>query len=101
MRALILVFIVGALAAPCLTACGDDEGGVYCCTYESRHTACGGSDWTDWESEVDEFNIDNYKDDWTPQRVCDKYTGSWNECSSTCCINGEYRNNTLTRGSCP
>jgi hypothetical protein len=83
------------------SACGEEDGGTYCCTYESRHTGCGGVGWSDWESESYEFNIDDYVEGWTPELVCDKFTGSDTECSATCCINTEYRSNTLADGTCP
>jgi len=81
-------------------SCGDDAGGVYCCTYESRHSACGGGDYTDWVPEYYEFNIDDYLDGWSPTDVCNKFSGTDTSCSATCCIYSEDRNNVLTSGTC-
>ena len=55
--------------------CGDDAGGVYCRTYESRHSACGG-DYTDGATEYYEFHIDDYFDGWSPTDVCNKFSGT-------------------------
>ncbi|RLB48055.1 MAG: hypothetical protein DRH23_09445 [Deltaproteobacteria bacterium] len=79
--------------------CGD-EGGVYCCTYESRHSACGGGDYTAWATNYYEFNIDDYLEGWSPTDVCDKFSGTDTTCSATCCIYSEDRNTTLSSGSC-
>lgn len=102
-RSLSAIAIAIALAFGALgfVACGDEGGGVYCCTYESRHTGCGGSGWTEWETSSEQFNIDDYKEGWSPEDVCDKYTGTWDECGGSCCISGEYRNNVLSSGACP
>ena len=81
-------------------ACGDDAGGVYCCTYESRYSACGGGDYSDWEINYYEFNIDDYLEAWSPEKVCDKSSGTDTSCSATCCIYSEDRNNVLCSGSC-
>lgn len=80
--------------------CGDSTGGVYCCTYDSRHSACGGGDYTAWETNYYEFNIDDYVEGWTPEQVCDKFSGTDTSCSATCCIYSEDRNNVLSSGSC-
>jgi hypothetical protein len=87
-------------AAATLPGCGEEGGGVYACRYESRHSACGGGDYTDWAAECYSFNIDDYLDGWTPEQVCDKFTGSDNECGGSCCITVEYRNNVLSGGTC-
>jgi len=102
MKGMAMIAVVALVAVAVVPGgCGDDEGGgVYCCTWESRHTGCGGTDWTAWETEQDEFNIDDYLEGWTPERVCNKYTGSDTACSDTCCIYVEKRNNTLTSGPC-
>ncbi len=97
---LIILEVCALLAGVIFSACGEEGGGIYCCTYESRHTACGGGDWGAWESESYQFNIDDYLEGWTPERVCDKFTGSDTECSATCCINVEYQNNVLSDGNC-
>ena len=103
MRVMRQLLWVGALlmSVASVSGCGDDEGGgIYCCSYESRHTGCGGTGWTDWESKSEQFNIDDYLEGWTPERVCNKYTGNDTECSDTCCINIQLRNNQLTSGPC-
>jgi hypothetical protein len=76
------------------------SSGSYSCTYETRHTGCGGVTWTDWTKECYSFDIDDYKEDWTPERVCNKYTSSDTNCGGSCCIEIEYRNNVLPKGSC-
>ena len=82
--------------------CGDGGGGgVYCCTYESRHSACGGGDYTPWETNYYEFNIDDYVEGWSPQDVCAKFSGTDTSCSASCCIYSEDRNNVLSNGPCP
>ena len=98
----LLCAMIWLVAIASFGGCGDDEGGggIYCCSYESRHTGCGGTGWTDWEAKSDEFNIDDYLEGWTPERVCNKYTGSDTECSTTCCINVQHRNNQLASGAC-
>jgi hypothetical protein len=97
---LAILTVCALIVVAVLSACGEEGGGIYCCTYESRHTACGGGDWTAWESEAYQFDIDDYLEDWTPERVCDKFAGSDTECSATCCINVEYQNNNLSGGEC-
>lgn len=54
--ALVLLMLGAALMA---LSCGE-EGGVYCCTFESQHSACGGGDYTPWETKYYQFNIDDY-----------------------------------------
>jgi len=88
-------------AALMMSSCGEDGGGVYCCTYESRHSACGGGDYTPWETNYYEFNINDYVEGWSPQDVCDKFSGTDTSCSATCCIYSEDRNNVLSSGACP
>jgi hypothetical protein len=83
-----------------LTACPGDGGSLYCCAYESRSTGCGGVGWSDWAAESFTFNIDDYIEGWTPEQVCGKFSGSDTECSATCCIDVEYRSNTLSGGAC-
>ncbi len=99
-KVLTILIGVGLIAGLLISGCGEDDT-IYCCSYESRHTACGGSDWTAWEAEKYQFDIDTYLEDWTPERVCDKFTGSDTECGGSCCINVEYRNNQLSGGTCP
>jgi len=95
--------VVLSLGVAAVTAgCGGDEGGgLYCCTYESRHSACGGGNRTAWETLSYEFNIDDYVEGWTPEQVCAKFSGSDTECAGSCCIDTEQRNNILSGGSCP
>ena len=99
MRSALLTLLLGA----CVTSlgCGEDEGGVYCCTYESRYSACGGGDYSAWETKYCEFNIDDYVEGWSPADVCDKFSGTDTSCSATCCIYSEDRNNVLSSGECP
>jgi hypothetical protein len=94
---LILFFVSTAIVA---TSCGDGEGEVFCCRYEKRSTGCGGTGWKAWQSESHEFNLDDYKEGWDAQRVCDKFSGSDTECGGSCCINVEYRNTQLSSGGC-
>jgi len=91
------------LMASLLTAgCGGEEGGgLYCCTYESRHSACGGGNWTAWEIQHYEFDLDDYVEGWTPEQVCAKFSGSDTECAGGCCIDTQDRNNVLSGGACP
>lgn len=88
---------VWALVAGCDGIVG---GTVYCCTYESRYTGCGGVGWNDWEAEQYEFDLEDYKDGWDAERVCDKFTGSATECGGGCCIEVQYQNTELARGTC-
>jgi len=92
-----LVVVIGLSAL----GCGDDGGGVYCCVYESRYSACGGGDYSAWETQYYEFNIDDYVEGWSPADVCDKFNGTDTTCSATCCIYSEDRNNVLSSGECP
>ncbi len=96
------LLVAMALAfAGALTGCGEGSGGgTYCCQYETRSTGCGGTGWKEWESGTDEFDIVDYQEGWTPERVCNKYTGSGTECGGSCCINYQYRDNTLSDGLC-
>ncbi len=95
---MLIIILAGSLLF--VGGCGEDGNTLYNCSYQSRHTACGGGDWTAWESACYQFDMDDYLDDWTPQRVCDKFSGSDTECSATCCINVEYQNNQLASGTC-
>jgi hypothetical protein len=79
---------------------GCTENSTYSCIYESRHTGCGGKEWTEWGTECNAFNMDNYKEDWTPEKVCQKYSGTDTNCGGGCCIEIEYRNNQLSKSSC-
>ena len=81
-----------------LSGCIESES--YSCSYESRRTGCGGKGWSTWESECFEFNMDDYKDEWTPQMVCKKYTGSDTSCGGSCCVYIEYRDNSLSTNGC-
>ncbi len=102
MRAAIVTFVlIAAVTTQLMAGCGEDGGGIYCCSYESRSTACGGSGWKPWKATNYQFNIDDYKEGWSPTRVCDKFTGSDTECGGSCCINVQYRGNNLAEGACP
>lgn len=81
-------------------ACDGVAGTEYCCSYESRHTGCGGVDWTDWVAEAFSFDLEDYRDDWDADRVCNQFSGSDEECGGGCCIYVEYRDTTLQRGAC-
>lgn len=91
--------IVVGLLMP--TGCGPSDDGIYACTYETRYSQCGGGNYSAWETECYEFNIDDYQEGWSPERVCNKYTGSDVECGGGCCIYVDYRNNHLSSGHCP
>jgi hypothetical protein len=98
-RNTVLLLLLSAAALPC---CGDgSSSGQQHCTYESRHSPCGGSGFGAWTTECYAFNLDDYKEGWTADRVCQKFSGSDTECSSTCCIYVEYRNSTVGGGGCP
>lgn len=97
-KVLLLLSLASGLMA---WGCGDESGGVYCCTFESRHSACGGGDYTPWETNYYEFNIDDYVEGWSPNDVCDKFSGTDTNCSATCCVYSEDRNNVLSSGACP
>lgn len=102
----VILFIVLAnvaamvVIAGCIGDEGGGEAGYYCCRYETRSTGCGGKGWSDWEKASESFNINDYKEGWTPEKVCDKYTGSRDTCGGGCCITVQYRNNQLSVGSC-
>ena len=98
MKCVLTLLMLGPLLV--VFGCGDDADSVYCCTYESRHSACGGGDYTDWVTEYYEFNIEDYVDGWSPTDVCNKFSGTDTGCSATCCIYSEDRNNVLTSGAC-
>ena len=87
------------LVAFLVAACGD-EGGVYCCTYGERSTGCGGIGWSGWETEYYQFNIDDYLDGWSPERVCNKFRGDDTACSASCCIEIQKRDNVVSSGEC-
>ncbi len=102
---ILALVIAGIIAVVAIAGCiGDEDGSgedTYCCRYEVRSTGCGGKGWSDWKAELQTFNINDYKEGWTPAKVCDKYTGSTTTCGGGCCIFVEYRNNRLSQGSCP
>ena len=98
MKSLLLLSVLIVACAMVITSCS--QGSTYCCTYESRHTGCGGVGWSQWETEYYEFDIDDYKEGWTPEQVCNKFTGSDTECGGGCCIEVQYRNNRLSSGGC-
>lgn len=79
---------------------GCSENTSYSCTYESRHTGCGGKEWTIWVKDCVAFNMDDYKEGWTPEKVCEKYSGTDTNCGGGCCIEIEYRNNMISKGTC-
>ena len=92
---------LAVLAACLLCACGgggDGGGGNYACSYESRHTGCGDSVWTDWEAACVSINSDDYVI--TPQEVCDNLTAGGEFCDAGCCIDTEFRNVEFTSGDC-
>ncbi len=93
------VLLIGFLILTIVLS-GCSESGSYSCTYESRRTGCGGTGWTKWETECFAFNMDDYKDEWTPEMVCEAYTGSDTKCEQSCCIYIEYRNNILSTNGC-
>jgi hypothetical protein len=95
----ILATVLAALAVACG---GSESGGAYCCRYETRSTGCGGSGWGAWTAETYSFDIDAYVEGWTPERVCNNFTGSPTSCtpSGSCCIYVEYRNNQVSGGPC-
>lgn len=93
-----LVTAGALLAIP--VGCGLGEDTIYSCTYETRYSQCGGGNYSPWEQVCYEFDMDDYQDDWTPQRVCNKFTGSDVECGGGCCIYVDYRNNVLSDDEC-
>jgi hypothetical protein len=99
MRPLFIAITLVALAASLIT-CGE-ESASYCCSYESRHTGCGGTGWTSWETTHYSFNLDDYQEGWSAERVCNKFSGADTNCGGGCCINIEYRSNHLGEGLCP
>jgi hypothetical protein len=89
-----------------MTGCGsddDDSGGgeIYSCSYESRYWSDCTGDYSDWEHTCYQFNMDDYVDDYTPEKVCDNMTSGGTHCESTCCINTYVRNKELNNGGCP
>jgi hypothetical protein len=99
----LLASVLAALllsAGVVLLGCGGEGSTIYHCTYETRHSGCGGGDWTAWTSECYRFDLEDYQEGWTPQRVCDKFSGSDTACESSCCIYVEHRNTTLAEGGC-
>ncbi len=99
-RIAIALMALISLAGAFVLGCGDGGGTLYHCTYETRHSACGGGDWSEWTSECYAFDLDDYQTGWTPQMVCDKFSGSDTECGGSCCIYVEHRNTTLADGGC-
>ncbi len=97
---LVIASLSGAVFTAGCTGREVGESGYYCCRYESRHTGCGGKTWSSWEKLSENFDISTYKEGWTPEKVCNKYTGSTTRCDGGCCISVEYRNNRLSEGSC-
>jgi hypothetical protein len=95
-----LALLVALLVAVGCNTTGPSKSGIYACTYEIRSTGCGGSGWSAWTTECYQFNIDDYVSGWTPTMVCDKFSGSDTECGGSCCINVQYRNNTVKSGKC-
>ena len=84
----------------CLSACDDEEdGGIYCCSFEENKTdGCDGMGWEGWNFESVEFNSDDYYI--TPDEVCDNQTEAGLFCQSSCCIDYQYQNIELSKGSC-
>jgi len=93
MKSYILLFLLISLFG-CL------EQGIYTCKYEERHSGCGGKTWTDWESKCLDIDMEDYKEGWTPEKVCSEYSGSDTNCGGSCCIYVQYRNNQVAPGSC-
>ncbi len=100
MKRLALVVLGASLLCTCLfCACGGgDGGGNYACSYESRHTGCNNSTWTEWEAECFSFNSDDYYI--TPEEVCANVTDGGVYCEAGCCIDTEFRNVDLSAGDC-
>ena len=92
--------LLGAAALCLASACGDESGGTYCCTFESRRSACGGGDYTAWETEYYEFSLDDYLEGWDAQRVCGKFDGTDTACGGGCCIYTEDRLLSVSPGAC-
>jgi hypothetical protein len=99
MKILFSLMVLGLLSG-LIASCGEEDH-IYCCSYESRHSACGGGNYTSWETTDYQFDIWDYKEGWTPEDVCNKFTGSDTECGGSCCIYVEYQNNQLSAGECP
>ena len=95
-----LLICFGAISIASFIA-GCEEDTVYHCTYEVRSTGCGGKGWGPWKTECFQFDIEDYKEDWTPEKVCNQFKGSDTHCGGGCCIYVEYRNNRLSHGECP
>jgi hypothetical protein len=103
MRYLIMFGILAVISLTMFASCAEDSGGgggVYACNYEKRATGCGGIGWGDWEAYSYEFDIDDYVEGWTPERVCDKFSGSDTHCAGGCCIDIQYQNNEVAKGEC-
>lgn len=103
MKYLIAAAILAIVSMAVLAGCAGDSGGgggIYACDYEKRSSACGGGDYSDWEAYCYEFDMDDYLESWTPEMVCDKYSGSDLHCAGSCCIYVDYRNNELSKGGC-
>ena len=103
MRHLSIGLILALVSVAMLVGCGSDSGGggsVYACNYEKRTTGCGGGDYGAWEAYCYEFDMDDYLEGWTPERVCDKFSGSDTSCAAGCCINIQYQSNEVSKGEC-
>jgi hypothetical protein len=92
-----LVCATGALTTGCPNG---DEATLFHCTYEHRATECGGTNWSAWETECYEFDLEDYEEGWDADRVCDKFSGSDTACGGGCCIYVEYQNNVVAEGGC-
>jgi len=98
MKKKIILFVLLGLFGLAVSGCG--ESGTYSCNYETRYTGCGGKGWNAWKAECYEFNLDDYKEGWTAEKVCHKFTGTATNCGGGCCIETEHRNNRLSKGTC-
>ncbi len=92
-------FVAAAVLA--LVGCGGSDGGsggVMSCTWESRHSACGGGGWTSWSTQCDEFQPSDYTI--SPQEHCANMASNDTSCAGSCCIYVEGRASALRNGGC-
>lgn len=96
-------YFVGAIvlgaAAVFIGGCGEESDyGPLTCVYEESSTGCSGSGYGPWEEKC--FDIDNPREDLTPETWCDAVVSDTTECASSCCVSFRFRNAVGYRGTC-
>ena len=78
---------------------GGDGGGWYACSYESRHSGCGDSVFTDWVAECFSFNSEDLVI--SPEDACYGFAQNDYHCEAGCCVTSQFRYADLSSGDCP